>query len=135
MTREKALTLRAMIEKASGSLDDADALEAVELFPAWAEGATYTVDQRIRYEEKLYRVVQEHTAQAGWEPPNVPALFTEVALPGEIPVWRQPTGSQDAYQTGDKVHYPDAGGPVYVSKIDGNVWSPEAYPAGWEEIT
>ena len=135
MTREKALTLRAMIEKASGSLSDSDALEAVELFPSWEIGRLCKVGQRLRYADKLYRCEQEHTSQAGWEPPNVPALFTEVAPPGEIPVWRQPTGSQDAYQTGDKVHYPDADGPVYVSKIDGNVWSPEAYPAGWEEIT
>ena len=135
MTREKALTLRAMIEKASGSLSDSDALEAVELFPPWEIGRLCKVGERLRYADKLYRCEQEHTSQAGWEPPNVPALFTEVAPPGEIPVWRQPTGSQDAYQTGDKVHYPDADGPVYVSKIDGNVWSPEAYPAGWEEIT
>lgn len=135
MTREKARTLRAMIEKASESLEDGDALEAVELFPVWEAGVTYLTDQRIRYGEKLYRTVQEHTAQDGWEPPNVPALFTEVAPPGEIPVWRQPTGTQDAYQTGDKVRYPDSAGPVYVSKIDGNVWSPEAYPAGWEVVT
>lgn len=130
--QEKARALRPLIEKAAVSLSDTDALEAVELFPAWVVGVAYEVDQRIRYGDKLYRVVQAHTSQADWTPDAVPALFTEVALPGEIPVWVQPTGTQDAYNTGDLVHYPDADGPVYKSVIDNNVWSPDAYPAGWE---
>lgn len=134
MTRNKALQLRAMIEKSSVGLSDNDALEAVELFPMWAADTEYAADVRVRYGEKLYRCVQAHTAQTGWEPDKTPALWTEVAKPGEIPVWRQPTGAQDAYNKGDRVHYPDADGPVYESLIDGNVWSPEAYPAGWEVV-
>ena len=53
-----------------------------------------------------------------------------MAEPGTIPIWKQPTGAQDAYMTGDKVHYPDADGPVYVSTVDNNVWQPGVY--GWE---
>lgn len=134
MKREHAYKLREMLHKASASLPDEDALEAVELFPLWAADTEYAVDIRVRYEDKLYRCVQAHTSQDGWEPTATPALWTEVAKPGEIPVWRQPTGAQDAYMTGDKVHYPDADGPVYRSTIDNNVWSPEAYPAGWEVV-
>lgn len=134
MTREKAYQLRAMIVKASASLPDADALEAVELFPTWAAGTEFAKDIRVRYNGKLYRVVQAHTSQAGWEPDQTPALFTEVAAPGEIPTWKQPTGAQDAYQTGDRVHYPTADGPVYESLIDNNTWSPDAYPAGWRQL-
>lgn len=133
ISRAKAYQLRKIIEKATVSLDDTDALAAVELFPAWATGVEYTADQRIRYGDKLYRVVQAHTSQTDWTPDKTPALFTEVALPGEIPVWKQPTGAQNAYNTGDKVHYPDADGPIYRSTIDGNVWPPADYPAGWQE--
>lgn len=132
--QEKARHIRPLIVKGSASLSDEDALDGIELFDRWAAGVAYTVDQRIGYNSKLYRCVQAHTAQEGWEPPNVPALWTEVALPGEIPVWKQPTGAQDAYQKGDKVHYPDADGPVYQSLIDANIWSPEAYPQGWEQV-
>lgn len=132
MTRERAYALRALIERAAASLSDEDALGGVELFPAWVAGTAYTTDERIRYGGKLYRCVQAHTAQDGWEPPATPALWTEVAKPGEIPVWRQPTGAQDAYSKGDKVHYPDADGPVYVSTVDNNVWEPTVY--GWEAI-
>ena len=87
------------------------------------------MDVRVRYGEKLYRCEQAHTSQAGWEPPMVPALWTEVAEPGTIPVWRQPTGAQDAYMTGDKVRYPDESGDVWISDVDQNVWEPGVY--GW----
>ena len=132
MKREHAYKLREMLHKASASLPDEDALEAVELFPLWAADTEYAADIRVRYADKLYRCVQAHTSQIGWEPPAVPALWTEVAKPGEIPVWRQPTGAQDAYMTGDKVHYPTADDPVYVSTVDNNVWQPGVY--GWEMV-
>lgn len=132
--QEKARALRPLIEKAAVSLDDADALEAVELFKSWFSGIAYQTDERVRYGDKLYRCVQAHTSQADWEPDRTPALWTEVAKPGEIPVWKQPTGAQDAYMAGDKVWYPEKDTTVYVSLIDNNTWSPEAYPAGWEVV-
>lgn len=132
MTREHAYKLRDLMHKAAVSLPDEDALEAVELFPAWEIGRLCKVGERLRYGGKLYRCEQEHTSQAGWEPPNVPALWTEVAKPGEIPVWRQPTGAQDAYAKGDKVHYPDKDGPVYISTVNNNTWQPDVY--GWEMV-
>ena len=134
MKRSELLKYRELIEKGSASLPDDDAIEAVGLFPAWSVGVAYSVGERVQYDGKLYKVVQAHTSQADWIPPTVPALFTEVAKPGEIPVWKQPTGAQDAYNKGDKVHYPTADDHVYESKIDANVWSPEAYPDGWELV-
>lgn len=132
MKRQKALMLRTMIEKAAVSLDDSDALDAVELFPAWVTDTWYDADERIRYEDKLYRCVIAHTSQEQWTPDITPALWTEVAKPGEIPVWRQPTGAQDAYMIGDRVWYPDRDTTVYESIVDNNTWEPTAY--GWEVV-
>ena len=132
ISRERAYQLRQMIVKASASLDDTDALEAIELFPNWAADTDYAVDVRVRYGDKLYRCVQAHHSQTDWTPDSTSALWTEVAKPGEIPVWKQPTGAQDAYMIGDKVHYPTADDPVYVSTIDNNVWEPGVY--GWEAV-
>ncbi len=134
MKRSELYKIRAMIEKAAVSLADDDAIEAAELFPAWAVGTAYSVDQRIRYGDKLYRCVQAHTSQADWKPDSTPALWTEVAKPGEIPVWKQPTGAQDAYAKGDKVWFPDVNTTVYESIIDSNVWSPTDYPQGWKAV-
>ena len=132
ISRAKAHQLRAMIEKAAALLPDTDALDAVELFPMWQTDTAYTAGIRVRYGDKLYRCEQSHTSQADWTPPSVPALWTEVAQPGEIPVWKQPTGAQDAYMTGDKVWYPERDTDVWVSTVDGNVWQPGVY--GWEKV-
>ena len=125
MTREEAMRYRRHIERAAVSLPDEDALNAPEMFPHWKPGINAVMDERMYYDEKLYRVVQTHTTQEGWEPDLTPALFTEVAKPGEIPVWRQPTGAQDAYRKGDKVHYPTKDDPVYISQMDYNTFTPE----------
>lgn len=133
MTRTEALRWRRMIEAAAVHLPDEEAVDSAELFPAWASDAAYEAAVRVRYGGKLYRCEQAHTSQADWTPPETPALWTEVARPGEIPVWRQPTGAQDAYAKGDRVHYPDADGPVYESTIDANVYEPGVY--GWEVVS
>lgn len=130
--QDKARHLRPYIEEAAASLPDGDALEAVELFPAWAADTAYPAGIRVRDADKLYRCEQAHTSQTGWEPDKTPALWTEVAEPGEIPVWRQPTGAQDAYRIGDKVHYPTKDDAVYISVIDYNTYSPVTY--GWELV-
>lgn len=130
---QRARQLRPIIEQAAESLPDEDALEAVELFPIWATGVSYTANERVQYGEKLYRCVQSHTSQTDWTPDVTPALWTEVAKPGEVPVWKQPTGAQDAYMAGDKVHYPTADDPVYISTVDNNVWSPDIY--GWSLVS
>ena len=131
MNRQTAIKYRKQIEQAAISLTDQDALSVPELFPHWRENMVVSVDNRICYLDKLYRVVQAHTTQTGWEPDKTPALFTEVAKPGEIPKWKQPTGSQDAYQIGDKVEFE---GKIYESVIANNTWSPTVYPAGWQEV-
>lgn len=134
ISRKRAQELRKLIEQAVESLPDEEALEGITLFPVWTIGVTYKVDERISYEDKLYRVVQDHTSQADWTPDITPALFTEVAPPGEIPVWKQPTGAQDAYMLGDKVWYPEKDTTVYQSTINNNVWAPTT-PGLWEEVT
>lgn len=129
--RELARNLRPYIEKAAISLSDEDALQAVELFPQWVIGRAYVVNERLQYNGVLYRVVQAHTSQADWTPDITPALFVVVSL-DEWPEFVQPTGAHDAYKKGDKVTF---NGKHYISLIDGNVYSPAAYPAGWQEQT
>ena len=49
----------------------------------------------------------------------------------ECPEYKQPTGAHDCYNTGDKITY---NGKKYVCKMNGCVWAPDVYPAGWEEV-
>ena len=112
-------------------LSDEDALSIAALYDTWASqiGKAVAAGKRLWYDGKLYKTVQGHTVQEDWTPDKTPALFTEVSIV-EWPEWVQPTGAQDAYNTGDKVTF---NGRHYVSLIDGNTWSPEIYPAGWDE--
>lgn len=130
---ELAYKLRPYIEKAVAlGLTDEDALEAVPLFASWNPTATYAVGDRVRYNNVLYRCLQAHTAQEAWTPTDAPSLWAKVLIPDTnvIPEWEQPD-STNPYSKGDKVMY---NGKVYESTIDGNVWSPDAYPQGWKEI-
>lgn len=81
--QDRARALRPMIEKAAVSLDDSDALEAVELFPAWAVGVDYTDGNRVRDGMELFKCKQAHTSQADWRPSITPALWQKVEKPGQ----------------------------------------------------
>lgn len=129
ITRQHAYKLREMIVKASVSLSDEDALQAIELYPQWQTGTAYTADERIRYNSTLYRCVQSHTSQDDWTPDKTSALWTVVSL-DEFPEWVQPTGAQDAYNKGDKVSH---NGKHWISTVDSNVWQPGVY--GWSELS
>ena len=117
------------ITTATGYLTDEQAETVSDLFPVWESDTSYNVGDRRTYEVLLYRCVQAHTSQAGWEPPNVPALWVRT-FTEEWPEWIQPTGSQDAYSKGDKVSHNEK---HWVSDVDGNVWEPGIY--GWEEVS
>ena len=131
---ELAHKLRTYIEKAAISLDDADALEATNLFPNWIPDKEngYQVGDRVRYNNVLYKCLQAHIPQEAWAPVAATSLWAKVLIPDEnvIPEWEQPD-STNAYMMGDKVSFE---GKIYESVIDNNIWSPVAYPAGWKEV-
>ena len=135
---EQAQAIREAMDVAGSILTDEQALECVRLYRPWEVGKTYTVGEFMTYgvnsvsDPQLYKVVQAHTSQADWKPDITPALYSAIGLDDSgYPVWAQPTGAHDAYNTGDIVNY---NGTLYQSLIDGNVYSPDAYPAGWAVV-
>lgn len=108
---------------------------AEDVIDKWAAEMSYYTGDLVMDGEQEYECIQPHVSQEGWEPHNIPALWKAHEEGGDgIPVWVQPTGAQDAYMTSDKVHYPTVEDPVYESTMDNNVYSPEAYPAGWKLV-
>lgn len=133
---QAAEQLRKALQMFAASLTDEKAMEVVAVFDPWQIGKAYGVGEFLTYgvngvgDPQLYKVAQAHTAQADWTPDATPALYTAIGLDESgYPVWSQPTGAHDAYNTGDVVNYD---GTLYKSIIDGNVYAPDAYPAGWE---
>ena len=141
MTREKAMTLRALLVKASASLSDEDALEALELYDRWAPETEYSADKRLQHEGGLYRVRQSHRSQAIYPPgsPGTEALYARVERPGQgdspdnpIPYEGNLELYEGKYYAQDGVVYictRSTGAPVYhpLSALVGlyvEVWTP-----------
>lgn len=133
---QMAEQFRKAVQYFAASLNEEKALEVATMFDPWVVGKAYSVGEYVTYgtngvgDPQLYKVVQAHTSQADWTPNAVASLYDAIGLDdGGYAVWSQPTGAHDAYNKGDIVNY---NGTLYKSLMDGNVYSPEAYPAGWE---
>lgn len=134
---QRAEQLRFALQKFAATLPEEDAMEVATIYDPWKADKPYKVGQYITYgtnavgDPQLYKVVSEHTSANEWIPgtAGTESLYTAIGLDDSgYPVWSQPTGAHDAYNTGDIVNY---NGTLYESLIDGNVYSPDAYPAGW----
>ncbi len=72
---------------------------------------------KVQYNNKLYKVIQDHTSQAGWTPDTQKSLFVEIAPPEiEYPDFKQPTMSEDDYNIGDKITYNGKKYKAYILK-------------------
>ena len=135
---QAAEQMRRAIQMFAQSLTDDEAMEIATVYPAYRVGRAYKTGELFTHgvndvgDPQLYRVVQDHIAQADWVPAETPSLYTPIGLDEEgYPIWSRPTGAHDAYNEGDIVDY---NGILYKSLINGNTYSPDEYPAGWEEV-
>lgn len=104
------------------SVDDNTALRMLPFYPEWAAGTTYTVDYKVKRNGKLWRVVQAHTSQNGWEPENVASLWEQInethagTIDDPIPYSGNMALTSGLYYMQDWVIYKctrDTGNPVY----------------------
>lgn len=131
MTLEEAKAIIDALVTLRNSAADEQALKASALYPKWKVGIAYQKDERVLYNNILYKVLTDHTSQDDWTPDTAPSLFAKVLIPDKnvIPEWEQPE-STNPYGKGDKVTH---NGKTWQSTIDSNVWEPGVY--GWKEIT
>lgn len=126
---EAALKKAEAIRKTHAIMTDAQAYDCRDALMPWRAGCEYTAGERFSHGGGFYRVLQAHTSQAEWLPPDAPSLYVKIADPAEEwPEWVQPAGATDAYEKGAKV---SCDGKHWVSTADANVWRPGVY--GWEE--
>jgi len=63
------------------SLTDSDALAVKSVYPDWGTliGKTVKKDEKMQYDGKLWKVLQEHTVQEQWKPgTGTESLYTEI---------------------------------------------------------
>lgn len=140
--KQQALELRKALQLFLATLDidtqEEDILSVASVFPPYKVGKAYKVKDIFSYGEngagdaQLYTVLQDHTSAEQWEPDTSTSLYKAIGVTATgYPVWVQPLGASDAYNIGDIVSY---NGVLYKSTIIGNVWAPDAYPAGWAVV-
>ena len=126
---EQAQEIRTTMDELSVNMTDEQAMEYAAIFPLWEQNIQYSVGDRVKYNNELYKVIQSHKSQADWTPDVAVSLFVKIADPSiEWPDWVQPQGAHDAYALGAKVSH---NGKHWISNIANNVWEPGVY--GWDE--
>lgn len=123
-TAQLKLAIRKVLENET----DVALLDYVSMYPPWRVLEALSIDDKRKYKDELYKVIQAHTTQLDWPPDIVPALFVKIVPEGTIAPWEQPI-STNPYQIGDKVTH---NGSTWESTAANNVWEPGVY--GWIKI-
>lgn len=115
--------------------DDEQALKVADLYDTWSgESVEYKTGKYLTYKDILYKVLQNHTSQAGWTPDTASSLYAKVLTDpsGKVLPWEQPQ-STNPYKKGDRVTH---NGKTWESLVDSNVWEPGAVGSEslWKEI-
>lgn len=118
----------AMYVNASTTLTNTELGDVRELIGDFEPGGEYPKGAIRRYGDKYYRMAQaiNATTSQTYQPgTGTESLYTLIDLaPDGIRVWHMPTCAEDSFTFGEKCHYPDADGPIYVSGRVGNTSTP-----------
>ena len=132
MTRDEALRLRAIVEQAAASLPDKEASEGAALFPRLkGDGSLIKAGTRINWNGTLKRSSVDLWDTAENNPDNAPTLWEDIAYKDGVRIIPETITVGTAFAKGERGWWKDA---LYESLIDSNVWTPDAYPAGWEVV-
>lgn len=78
MTRTQAKRFREMITRAAAKLTNAEALTSVDLFALWSGEKDYSIGDRVRDGDNLYRCYNAISANPTWRPSVTPAHWERV---------------------------------------------------------
>ena len=130
---EKARKMRAAMETAAVSLDDATASTAPEMFPRLkGDGSLVKAGTRICWCGTLKRAAVDLWDNAENTPDAAPTLWEDIDYRDGIRIIPETITAGLAFAKGEQGWWGDV---LYASTMDANVYTPEQYPAGWEVIT
>lgn len=119
----------------SAGLPRMQAVSVSSFYDKWSgKGIKYAKGDWLRHQGDLYYVETSHTSQYDWPPDVAASLFTRFKLaPDGVRIWEAPTRAENAFDDGERCHYPGADGPIYSSKFNGNTTVPGSDDRYWEE--
>ena len=78
LTAEEVYRMVAVQSVNTLEVDDNTALRMKEFYPEWKAGISCNIGFKVQRNGKLWKVLQPHTTQTGWEPENAVSLWTEI---------------------------------------------------------
>ena len=78
LTAEEVTTLLIKQQINTLAVADQTALRMAAFYPEWAEGQACAAGYKAQRGGKLWRCLQAHTAQTGWEPENAASLWEQI---------------------------------------------------------
>lgn len=129
---DAAMPVRESMDAAGAILTDAQASTAVAIYPSLKEdGALIKVGTRINWNGQLKRASVDLWDTVENNPDNAPALWENIDYKGGYRIIPETITAGTAFAKDECGWWRDV---LYRSLIDSNVWTPEAYPAGWEIV-
>lgn len=133
MKREEALKLRKIIEQAAASLPDKEASEAATLFPRLKQdGSLVPAGTRINWNGIVKRAAVNLWDTAENNPDKAPALWEDISYREGFRIIPETITAGTAFALDEYGWWEDK---LYRSLITANVYTPAAYPAGWESVS
>lgn len=133
MNRKNADRLHKTIMAAISIIGDQQASEGVELFPKLKQdGSLVHAGTRVNWNGTLKRAAVDLWDSLENNPENAPALWEDVAYKLGHRIIQDVITSTLAFSK-DEIGW--WGDKLYKSLLEANVYTPEQYPAGWEEVT
>ena len=129
ITRAQALRLRAILEEAAASMDDKTVSEAAMLLPSLRrDGSLVKAGTRVNWGGTVKRAAVDLWDTAENDPDTAPALWEDIDYRQGIRIIPAVITAGTSFAKGEQGWWGDR---LYTSNQDGNVWTPDAYPAGW----
>jgi len=126
VTDIQARILRQTLLKSARSLSDEEALSIQFFFPKWDVGQHYQKDDRVEYDNVLYKVLYDNIIGRENDLPPTSLNYYRIPVPVDMAL---PYNSEQIYQKNERVNY---NGFVYESSINNNTWSPADF--GWHQV-
>lgn len=132
MTRTEALRLRAAMEQGAISLDDKTASTAPDMYPRLKEdGSLVKVGTRVNWNGNVKKAAVDLWDTVENNPDNAPTLWADIEYREGYRIIPEVITVTTAFAKGECGWWGDV---LYKSLLDANVWTPNAYPAGWEIV-
>ena len=118
MKRDKALAFIEAVKKIRETVSDDIALENIALYPEWKVNVELKVGDRVQHNDKLYKVLQDHTTQSTWTPTDALTLFEPIDVANDGSLERPFVAAVGMTYYKDKYYLDETDGKIYLCTRD-----------------